>query len=648
MHVIRNLLFVLFLTSLLSACGGSDKVEEQAPTIDNTQEVLDYYAARPDFFSFKTIADLPTNLIWESGIDLPELGSEQATKGGTEYYQIQDFPRTLRRVGPDANGSFRSWIGDYTALGLAHRHLDKFEFFPALAESWALDPENKTVYVKLNPDAQWSDGVPITTDDMLFMFFFYQSDYIVAPWYKNWYGTQYTKITKYDDLTFAISMPQFKPDGGAGILDLAPVPQHFYKELGDDFVDRYQWRFQPTTGPYIVKTEDIVKGSSIILTRLDNWWAKDNKFFKNRYNVDRIQLNVIRDTAKAFEAFKKGDIDQARLNLAELWYDKLPDSDPDVQNGYIHKSVFYNQRPRPTYALWMNASKPLLENLNVRLGIQHATNWQVVIERYFRGDYTRMQTSSDGYGEFSHPTLKAREYDIDKALEYFTKAGFTERDANGILVNSQGQKLAFTLSTGYVEMQDILTILKEEALKAGLEFRVEVLDGTSGFKKIQEKQHDIHFVALNVGLEMAPRFWETYHSDNAYDDAFLEDGSVNPERKLKTQTNNMEAMAHFEMDDLIDRYRASSDKEEMKELAFKMTEIHHDYASFVPGFYQAFFRIGHWRWLRYPENFNHKHASMARQYHLHWLDLEMRDETIAAQKAGKTFEPVIKVYDQFR
>jgi len=650
MHIIaiRNLFFLILAAGFLSACGGSDKVEEQAPAIDNTQEVLDYYAAHPDFFSFKTIADLPVDLAWENGMQLPELGSEQATKGGTEYYQIQDFPRTLRRVGPDANGSFRGWINDYTSLGLALRHPDKFDFYPALAANWALDPENKTIYVKLNPNARWSDGVPVTTDDMLFMFFFYQSDYIVAPWYKNWYGSQYTNITKYDDLTFSISTPQFKPNGGSNVIGLSPVPRHFYKELGDDFVDRYQWRFQPTTGPYVIKKEDIVKGSSIILTRLDNWWAKDNKFFKNRYNVDRIQLNVIRDNAKAFEAFKKGDIDQARLNLAEYWYDKLPDDDPDVQAGYIHKSVFYNQRPRPTYGLWINTSKPLLDNLDIRVGIHHATNWQLVIERYFRGDYSRMQTSSDGYGEFSHPTLKSREYDIDKALEFFAKAGFTERDSNGILVNAEGQKLAFTLSTGYTTMQDLVTILKEEALKAGLEFRVEVLDGTAGWKKVQEKQHDIHFAALNVGLEMAPRFWETYHSDNAYDDAFLEDGSVNPDRKLKTQTNNMEVMADFEMDGLIDKYRASSDKEEMKALAHRMTEIHHNYASFVPGFYQAFFRIGHWRWLRYPENFNHKHASLARQYHLHWLDLEMRDETMAAQKSGKTFEPVIKVYDQFK
>jgi microcin C transport system substrate-binding protein len=483
---------------------------------------------------------------------------------------------------------------------------------------------------------------------MMFMFFMYQTDYIVAPWYKNFYLTQYTNITRYDDLTFSITLPEAKPDMATRALDVRPMPAHFYKELGDDFVDRYQWRFQPTSGPYVIKEKDIKKGSSITLTRLKDWWAKDNKFWKNRYNVDRIRLTVMRDSAKAFEAFKKGDIDQSSLNLAENWYEKLPNTDKDVENGYIQKSVFYNQRPRPTYGLNINTTQPLLDNVDIRVGINYASNWQLIIDKFFRGDYARLQTSSDGYGEFSHPTLKAREYDIEKALAAFAKAGFTERDANGVLVNAEGQKLAFTLSTGYESLKDLVTILKEEALKAGLEFRVEVLDSTAGWKKVQEKQHDIHFSALNVGVEMFPRFWDMYHSDNAYDKAFLEDGSVNPERKLKTQTNNLEAIANYDFDQLINRYRLSSDKQEMIDLAHTMTQMHHDIASFVPGFYQPFYRLGHWRWVRYPEFFNQKHSGWAGEFHVHWIDENMREETKAAQKSGESFGPSINVYDQFK
>jgi microcin C transport system substrate-binding protein len=643
--------FAASLVFLITACGGPSDEETsdiELEARDNTAEVEAYYAANPDFFGFKTLADLPTHLTWENAAHLPEVGSPDAIKGGTEYARIQDFPRTLRTVGPDSNGSFRPFLLDNVKIGIAHRHPGEFDYYPGLAESWAIDRENKTVYVKLDARARWSDGEPVTADDFLFMFFYFQSSYILAPWYNNWYGTQYTNITRYDDLTFSISVPEAKPDMESRVLSLGPIAQHFFKELGDDYVDRYQWKFAPTTGAYVVRDEDLKKGRSITLTRLEDWWGNDKKNLRYRFNPDKIRFSVIRDTPKVFEAFKRGDIDQFALNLAEYWYEKLPDSDEDVQNGYIYKSVFYNQRPRPTYGLWINTSRPLLDNRDIRVGINFATNWQLVIDKFFRGDYTRMQTSSDGYGEFTHPTLKAREYNIEKAQDAFARAGFTERGPDGILVNAEGQRLAFTLSTGYESLKEVPTILKEEAQKAGLEFRVEVLDGTSGWKKVQEKKHDIHFSAFGVSLEMYPRFWETYHSDNAYDDAFLDDGTVNPDRKLKTQTNNLEALAIPKMDEMINAYRASDSREEMMQLAHEMTEMHHEHGSFVPGFYQGFYRVGHWRWMRYPEGFNYKHSSGAGQQFVHWIDTDMKKETLQARKDGDTFEPQLNIYDQHK
>jgi len=651
MRGVYRFLVGLLAALVLSGCGDSGSTssgDAPAAAIDNSAEVQAFYEANPEFFSFKTIEDLPDGLNWLNGDEFPEMGSPQAKKGGTEYRALQDFPRTLRTVGPDSNGGFRTLLLDDTTLQLAHRHRDYFDYIPGLAESWAVGEDGKTVYVKLDPAARYSDGVPITADDYLFSFWFYRSPYITAPWYNNYYSTMFTNITRYDDYTISVSIPERKPDVEKWVLELRPQPSHFFRELGDDFVDRYQWRFAPTTGPYVVKPEDIRKGRSIALTRNPDWWAKDKKHWRYRFNSDRIQFTVIRDTEKIFEAFRRGDLDQASLNLSEYWYEKLPDSDPDVQAGYIYKSVFYNQRPRPSYGLWINTSRPLLDNRDIRLGIQYATHWQLVIDKFFRGDYGRLNTAHDGFGEFTHPTLKARQYDIDLALEHFAEAGFNRRGPDGILLNDAGEKLAFTLSTGYQSLKDVMTILKEEAAKAGLEFRIEVLDGTAGWKKVQEKQHDIHFSAFGVILEMYPRFWEHYHSDNAYDRAFLDDGSVNPERQLKTQTNNLEAFAVPEMDSMIDRYRRSADREEMVGLAHKMTELHHDYASFVPGFYQGFFRVGHWRWVRYPDYFTHKHAAGAGELFVHWIDPAMKEETLEARKSGRTFDPAITVYDQWQ
>ncbi|MDF1812540.1 MAG: extracellular solute-binding protein [Verrucomicrobiales bacterium] len=645
-----SIFFLLPALLLLPGCGGGDNKEESGenggdekfPAQDVTAEMEAYYKEKSEFFHFKTPEDIPADLEWTDNNQLSEIGSPKAKKGGTANARLQDYPATLRVVGPDANGSFRNYLLDEVSVNLAHRHPETLEFFPGLAQEWAIDKANKTVYVKLDPKATWSDGEPVTTDDFFFMFFFFQSKYIQAPWYNNWYGTQYTGITKFDDRTFSISVPEAKPDMDSRVLELGPKPAHFFKELGNDYPQRYQWRFQPTTGAYVVKDSDVKKGRSIALSRHKEWWALDKKHWRYRFNPDRIEFKVIRDTSKAFEEFKVGNLDGFGLSLAEYWYQKLADDNPLVQNGYIKKVTFYNDRPRPPYGLWINQAKPLLSNKDIRIGISYASNWDRVIEKYFRNDYTRMKTSSDGFASFSHPTLKARPFDIEKAVEHFAKAGFTKRGNDGILVDSTGNRLSFTLTTGYESLKDMLPILRQEARKAGLDLKLEVLDGTSAWKKTQEKKHDIVFSAFGTFVEMYPRFWESWHSVNAYETD--EDGK----KKVKTQTNNITSTAVPELDELIIKYRKSEDAEEMKQLAHKMDEIIHDEAAFVPGFVQPFYRMGYWRWVNYPDDFNVKISDGAGEWFLSWIDEEAKKETLEARKAGKTFPPSIKVYDQYK
>lgn len=650
--------FALILTIGLSACG--DDVAEDANL--DSEEVIKaevapnmvaerdaYFRDNPEFFVFATPEDVPDNLDWEDGSDLPDIGSPSAKKGGTQFASLQDFPRTLRLLGPDSNGPFRNYIQDDTRLLFGHAHPDNlFGFYPGIAEKWALSEDGLTVYVKINPEARWSDDEVVNTEDVAFTFYFMHSKHLVAPWYNDFYSTNYKTLTVYDDYTFSLTFPERKPDLLSRALEWGAYPEHFFQEFGPDFVDRYQWKFVPTTGAYVVRDEDVKKGRSIALRRKKDWWAKDKKFWRNRYNPDRIQFTVTRDIGKSFEAFKRGELDQFGLNLAEYWYEKLPNDGPEVASGYVHKSKFYNQFPRGTIGLYINRAKPLLDNNDVRVGLNYATNWEHVIESFFRGDAERMNTGSDGFGQYTHPTLSARPYSVEEALASFAKAGFTERGDDGILINDKGERLSFAVSTGYQSLADVLTILKEEAAKAGVEYRLEILDNTAGWKKVQEKKHDLALSGFGAFLEVFPRYWEGAHSVNAYDVPYLEGGTVNPERQVKPQTNNLANVAIPELDVIIDDYRVNEDAADKMVQAHRMQEILYDDASFIPGWVQPFYRVGHWRWLKYPETFNHKHSQLAGQLFVHWIDEDIKKETLAARKSGETFEPQINTYEQFR
>ena len=89
-------------------------------------------------------------------------------------------------------------------------------------------------------------------------------------------------------------------------------------------------------------------------------------------------------------------------------------------------------------------------------------------------------------------------------------------------------------------------------------------------------------------------------------------------------------------------------EEEMIRLSHQMLELHHEHASWVPGYYNPALRIGHWRWLRYPDYFNHKHTRSAGQFWVHWVDEDIKKETLEARKNGTTFEPQINYYDQWK
>ena len=86
---------------------------------------------------------------------------------------------------------------------------------------------------------------------------------------------------------------------------LRAKPEHFYKELDGEFLSKYQWNPEPTTGAYVALAENVDKGKSVTLVRQKNWWADQKRFFRYRFNPEKIRVSVVRDYNKAFEIFLK-------------------------------------------------------------------------------------------------------------------------------------------------------------------------------------------------------------------------------------------------------------------------------------------------------------------------------------------------------
>ncbi len=561
---------------------------------------------------------LPADIKWLSNDFAPIIASPNAKKGGTYRTYLTTFPITIRTVGPDSNAGIRgSILGNQ--LSLTNIHYNTEEVIPELATHWAYGKDKKTMYFKLDKRARWSDGKMVTADDYLFTLEFMRSKNIVAPWYNNYYSEEIDRVIKYDDYTIAVVSKKAIPELHLRVT-ISPTPRHFYKgEVPKDFVKRYNWAIVPNTGPYQISK--INKGKSIIFNRKKDWWAKDLRYFKGRFNVDKVIVSVIREETAAFEYFKKGKLDAFSLALPSFWHEKAKNMKVYL-NGYVKKLWFHNDVPRSAFGFYLNQDKEIFKDPNVRFAFAHSINMQKLLKDVLRGDYTRLQSAYVGYGKYSNKEIRARTYDIDKVSELMTASGW-KRGSGGVWEKG-AQKFSINLLFGYKDYTKWLVVLKQEAMKAGLELKLQLLDGATFLKMASENRHEVALMGLGGGLR--PQFWGSYHSVNAH----------------KPQSNNLTNTSNVELDKMIDTYRNSTDENERIELAKKIQVKVHEVGAFVPTFMRDYFRTAYWRWWQFPKiPATRLSDSLFDPFGaaLFWLDPEIKKETEKSMKSGKTYKP---------
>jgi microcin C transport system substrate-binding protein len=565
---------------------------------------------------------LPANLQWETNHEDPIFASDQALRGGRFRAFMLSFPLTLRRVGPDSNGAFAGFLRA-NHLGLVSVHPNTLKPIPELATHWAFGEDGKTVYYKLDPDARWSDGKPVTADDYLYTRTFMRSKEIVAPWYNNHFSKVIVKVIKFDNHTIAIEGATSKPrEELLYEYGINPTPAHFH-HLDDRWIRDYNWKIEPNTGPYQIC--DIRKGKHIEFCRKDNWWADQRHYQRFRYNPDRVRVKVIRDLNIAYQHFIKGDLDTFNLVMPRFWHKKATGRAYD--QGYVGKIKFYNEVPQPAYGIYLNEDDPLFEDERIRFAFAHAMNIDKVLKTVLRGDYERLQTMNEGYGDYSNQTIKAREFDLARANELFKDTGWHERGPDGIR-HKNSERLSVRITYVTAEHTPRLVVLKEEALKAGIELKLQLLDPSAGFKQILEKKHQAAWMGW-AGGGLSPRYWQFFHSSNAH----------------IAQTNNITNTDDAKMDALIDAYRDAREKSERIRLAHALEQKVFDFGSVVPTYKVPYTREAFWRWIVLPADMGTRSSStlyspFGSTGGLFWIDENIKKQVAQARPGNQAFPPI--------
>ena len=198
------------------------------------------------------------------------------------------------------------------------------EFIPKVATHWQISEDKMTYRFRINPEAKWSDGNPITAEDVVASYKLVMNPDIMDP----------SGIMVFSKLDTPVAISKYivevkvKKENWRNFLyfsaGLNLFPAAHISMPGAEYLDKYQNAYHPLSAPYHVKPEDIKMGQSITLSLRDDWWGKDNPAFQGMYNIGRIRYDVVKDPGLAFEKVKKGEIDFWVIPKAQWWAEELP------------------------------------------------------------------------------------------------------------------------------------------------------------------------------------------------------------------------------------------------------------------------------------------------------------------------------------
>ena len=599
--------------------------------------VLGASGARSQVADVENSVTLPDGIVWETNNDDPLIGSPDAIRGGAFNYMIGAYPLTFRLMGPNSNDFFAAWNRAFTLFfGLVGRHPVTDNFIPLMATHWSVQEDQRTIYFRLDPDARFSDGEPVTADDYVFTWRMLQSEHIVDPFYNIYAEQYYESVDKIDDYTLRIvgTRPSWRPlPDYAGIW---PTPSHAVV-LDEDWVSRTTNQYQIAVGPYVVS--DVARGESVTFERVDDWWGDGKRYFIGQYNFDRINLRVI-PIERSLDYLRLGELDLDIENTARTWNEEY--TFEAVRNGWIRRARVFLETPSGISGLHMNLEAPIFQNKNFRKAMQYLFNFERLNDNLMFGEYFRQISFFHGT-EYANPDIEPYTFDPVLAREYLERAGyrrpdefrnrtllrsiwnaargliFTRSNTDDILVNEQGQKASFTLIYGSQGLSRHLTVMQQEFRRAGVDIKLQLLEPGTAFERGLERKYEMTMTNRATGFYPEPRQY------------------VHSEGKATTNNNNIWGFGTDEVDGLIQIYEEDLDPAARLEAMHRIDEIVHEEAFYIPFWDAPYTRLVYWDYVEFPEFYlpRRNQTLNITDWMVYWIDPERRARLEEAMEIGE-------------
>lgn len=623
------------LMFLLTACDGSDNTTtEPAPEPEPAAAAADYdltiptveYAWDPNAGDSSVSAELGgpgfTGEGWESNMSFPAIGQPGAPQGGSMSIYMPDWPATLRMIGKDSNTAFNYAVASQAYMSLLTLHPTTLDYIPQLATHWKISEDKSTYSFRINPEARWSDGTPITAQDVVASWRIRVDETLLDPSA----NLTYSKLEEPQVVSPYIVEVTVKEESWRNFLYFSGMnifPAHQIGDItGGEYLDQYQFGYPAFSGPYEVLEDNIVTGQSITVTRRDDWWADGNPAFAGMHNIAEFRHVVVQDINLAFEKLKKGELDYMAVPKAQWWAEDMPQLE-QVQRGLLVMRKFYNDEPIGTSGIAINMDRAPLDDVRIRRALQHLYDRETMIEKLFFNEYEALNSYWQG-GMYQNPGNEMIAYDELAAVELLEAAGWTEIGDDGVRVKD-GQRLSFNLSYRSALSERSLTVFQESAKRAGIELELQLLTPAAGWKNMREKEYELMSTAW--GAIVFPNPESSWHSR-------LADMKDN---------NNVTAFRNSRVDELCEEYDTEYDVQRRIDLIREMDGIIYEEQPYILGWYGPAQRVAFWNRYEMPEWGIPRISDTSNMHSIWWVNPELDAELEAAMAdTSLTMDPGAK------
>ncbi|MFN2596877.1 MAG: ABC transporter substrate-binding protein, partial [Pyrinomonadaceae bacterium] len=318
-------------------------------------------------------------------------------RGGQLTYRLSAAPKTFNYVmstGDDMTTTVAYFLLESRLVELDH---DTQSYAPALAEAWKLSPDQRNVDVTLRDGLKFSDGEPLTADDVAFTLHAIYDPRLKPPIFRDglMIGDKPIEIKVADARHLTLTFPQEVNVPEQYMSNLAVMPRHVLEPLlnGGKFAEAYSVTSDPksivTSGKFVV--EESAPGERVVLARNPNYWKRDSAGTQLPY-LDRLVIEVISDESNAVARLGQGTLDL---------YDRVRPADfASLRNGQGSARAYDLGPGLYTDDLWFNLNpgksaegKPFVEptklawftDVRFRRAVSHAVDRAHIAQNVWQG-----------------------------------------------------------------------------------------------------------------------------------------------------------------------------------------------------------------------------------------------------------------------